>query len=253
MAAALLLALSGCAGPRRAAPNLPALPGGYPHHSLEEVVRLVGAGAGGVNSFSAAAVLSVDAPERGGRFTANIRARRNDSLYMSISPGLGIEVGRMLTTPDSIYVFDRVNNELLYGSVEDAAGLLAVPLAPELLFDGLLGLFSAEALSGLTLTAGDDQYILTDAERRRTYVVEPRIWRVIRYEERSAGGELVEERLYAAHEAFDGVLLPRSVTLNVPQQETRAEIYFRSLKLNPRDLTFNFKVNRSASRKEVGR
>lgn len=44
-------------------------------------------------------------------FTATIRSRKDSIIWISISPLLGIEVGRLLLTTDSVYVLDRINNQ----------------------------------------------------------------------------------------------------------------------------------------------
>ena len=44
-------------------------------------------------------------------FTANFRIRNDSAIWVSVSPALGIEVARMLMTPDSIRVIDRMDKK----------------------------------------------------------------------------------------------------------------------------------------------
>lgn len=43
--------------------------------------------------------------------TANIRIRKDSIIWISLSPGLGIEAARVLITQDSIFVLDKVHKE----------------------------------------------------------------------------------------------------------------------------------------------
>jgi hypothetical protein len=45
-------------------------------------------------------------------FTINGRLKRDSIIWMSITPGLGIEVARCLIRKDSIFILDRINNGL---------------------------------------------------------------------------------------------------------------------------------------------
>lgn len=46
----------------------------------------------------------------------NIRIKKDSLIWISLSPGLGFEVARILLKPDSVFVLDRVRNTFYYGS-----------------------------------------------------------------------------------------------------------------------------------------
>ncbi len=61
--------------------------------------------------FSAKAKITVISDQGKTDFNATIRAKRDSVIWVSISPGLGIEVARVLMTPDSIKVLDRFHKK----------------------------------------------------------------------------------------------------------------------------------------------
>jgi len=49
-------------------------------------------------------------------FKTNLRIRKDSIIWMSISPALGIEVARMMVTPDSILFLDKWNDQYFTGN-----------------------------------------------------------------------------------------------------------------------------------------
>lgn len=246
-AAAFGLLASGCSGP--AQPELRRdLPAGFPNHSLSQIQEQVANGTDTLRAFRARARISLDTPERSGTFNAEIHYRRSDSLYMSLSPGLGIEAARALVTPDSFFVYDRVNNQLTYGALEDAEDRLPAPLVSGEAFENLLGLLIPEDDPGWTVSADSASYHLQDASGDRHYTVDPAFWRVTHYTEESEDGTLIEERSFSAFDRFGNLFLPQQVELRRPLDDTRASVRYRSLTLNPSSLSFDLRVRDSAER-----
>lgn len=256
LAAAVLavLVLSACSSGPKLADRPTDLPAAFPNHSADEIRQFVAQPTDTLRSFEAEAQLSIDAPERSGRFGSTVRHRRGDSLFLSISPGLGIEAARALVTPDSFFVYDRINNELTYGALADAPrSQLPAPLMQGQTFENFLGILTPEAATDWTVTADSARYVLTDPEGRRTITVDPALWRVTRYEERATDGALVEERVFSDFDRFGALYLPRRVVLRRPGDEATASIYYRELTLNPGGLSFGLGVRASANRNLVSR
>ncbi len=230
-----------------------ALPAGFPGHSVPRIASLLKQGADTLRAFAATAAFNVDSPERSGRFTAQMRQRRNDSLYLSISPGLGIEAARILVSPDSVYLYDRIKNRLIVGGLEEAGRMLALPVTAEHLFLNLLGLITPDDTQPWDLSADDAYYYLSSPDSSRFYTIDPRVWRVIRYAEHDASDALVDERLFEDFDEIDGVLLPRRITFRRPQDDSFATLYYRVIELNPTGLSFDLNVSASARREAVGK
>lgn len=239
---------AGCAGTRKVAEPRPGLPARFPNHSIAEVRQNIAFTTDTLASFSGRASFVVDTPDQSGRFSATVRAHKSDSVFLSISPGLGIEAARALVTPDSFFLYDRIRNELMYGSVDAAGGSLGVPVGNEDLFRNLLGIIFPEPDVQWSLTSSDSLYYARDPSGQHIYTIDPAYWRVVRYEERTPSGELIEERAFSEFTLFDGTYLPRRITFRRPLDHSSASLYYRELDLNPGSLSFDLRVSESADR-----
>lgn len=250
---AALLAVAGCASSRAVAPLDADLPEAFPNHSLTQIGAALASAGDTLSSFRARASLAVNAPDQSGSFSSDVRARRGDSLYLTISPGLGIEAVRALVTPDSVFVYDRLKNRVTYGAVAEAGDLLAFPLESDALFRNLLGLVVPDRAVAWNVEADSAHYVLRSPDGAEMYVVDPSIWRVVRYEQRDAAGALLEERTFSDFDRIDGTVVARRVVFRRPPRETTAALFYRDLDLNPDALAFPFRVSDSAERRAVGR
>jgi hypothetical protein len=178
--------------------------------------------------------------------------RRDDSLYLSISPGLGIEAVRLLVTPDSAFVYDRIDNRVRYGSSEDAAAILPVPIGMDVLASAILGRTVPDASVAWQVAAEDDRYVLTSPANDEQYVVDPTLWRVVSYERRDSAGRLVEERRFEDYSAVDDVVLPRRLVFQLPEEETTVVLTYRDIDVNPSGLSFDLRVRNDARWTPVG-
>jgi outer membrane biogenesis lipoprotein LolB len=242
----LFLFLQGCAAPRPILERT--LPEEFPFHSAEDVRRHLQVPGDTLRSFRARGSLVYRTPDEGGTTSVELRERRGDSLYVSVSPALGIEAARALVTPDSFYFYDRIQNRLTYGSIESARHVLPDPFGSEEVFENLLGLIVPSGDVPWSVEAGTAHYTLRDPSRTIAYHVDPALWRVVRYERFDASGTLVDQRIFSEFDKFDGVVLPRRVTFRRPTEERTASIYYRTLSLNPSRLSFDLQVRDSAER-----
>lgn len=250
VAAALLL--YGCAGTKP--PLERDLPSNFPNHSAEQVLLNVQtADPAGLYTYRAKASIAIRTPDQSGQFSAEMQNRIGDSLFVSISPGLGIEAARALVTQDSFYFYDRLKNRLVYGSMDEAGTVLPQPFASKNLSANLLGLISPAADVSWRLRADSSYYYLTQPSGMITYTVDPAFWRVIRYTKRLEDGTLVEQRSFSEFDTYDGIVLPRKVEFRRPLEESRASIYYRSISINPDDLSFDLRVRDSTERVQASR
>lgn len=227
--------------------NLPSdMPAGFPNHSAEQIERFVGAGTDTLRSFTADAKLSVRTPERSANLSADMQARRGDSLLVSVS-GYGFTVAKSLVTPDSFFVHDRLGKRLVRGRIDEATALLPAPFAAADVFPALLGV-GAFPTAPWRVTTDSLYYVLEDTRDRYRLLVDPRLWRVVRYEERSPDGSIVEDRSFTEFERIGGVLLPRRLLLRRPKEESAFSIYYKDLDLNPEGLSFRFEVGADVPR-----
>lgn len=242
----VLVLVSGCARTRPFAPVEAELPASFPDHSLVQITGQIAAATEALTGLRARAAISIASPDRNGRFSAEIRERRQDSLYMSISPGLGIEAIRVLVTPDSVFVYDRIDNRVTYGSSQEAASLLPVPISGDALFQNIAGHVVPQVEPDWTVRAIDRHYLLESPSGMEYYTVDPALWRVVRYEVRSADGTVVEDRRFDDFVNVEGFLLPSRLEFHLPLQETTVILSYRQLEPNPVAMSFDLRIRDGA-------
>ncbi len=251
---ALLLAgvfASGCRSTQPMAEPDRVLPDAFPNHSADQILGRLRLTADDIHSFSARASLTIESPKRGGRFSSDVRSRQGDSTLITISPGLGIEAVRVLATRDSLYLYDRLKNEITYGPLADAAGMLGLPSDAESLFRNLLGLLAPAAETDWQIDADSLHYFLTSPDGSETITVDPALWRVIRYRKTAPDGSLLEERSFSDWGEVDGLVIPGHVHFSRPPEETAITLDYRSVRLNPGSLSFDLRASASARMKRL--
>ena len=250
LAVGLSLALVGCSGP--AATTAPGtMPGAFPNHSAEEIRTAIQRPADTLQSFSADARVSVRSPQQNRSFNADVRQRRADSLFMRFSL-FGMEGGRMLLTPDSVFFFDRRRNTLRVGPIADARRLLPAPVASDDVFANMLGLIAPDPSTEWTVDADSTLYYLSDPSGRRQWTVDPSRWRVVRYVETASDGGVVEKRHFSNFRSVKGVVVPHQVVFRRPADNLMARIKYENIRLNPSGLSFDLGVPSNMPRQPIG-
>lgn len=243
-----LMLVLGCTSTRPPLP--PAFAPGYPNHTLREILAHLHPLPDSITAFSANVSLSIQSPERSGQFNARIDHRRADSLYMSLrATVLNVEAVRFLLTPDSFYVYNRIEKQLLYGPVSLAEQFLPPPLAVPEIFPALLGQMLPDTSVAWAVQPDSGRYILQDTYCR--YVIDPHQWQVVQYQAYDASGMILDEREYALFEPVATLLLPRRIVLRRPAEEVVAALFYRSLHLNPTTLSFGLRVGADVKRVPV--
>lgn len=103
-------------------------------------------------------------------FKANIRMRRDSVIWISVSPALGIEVFRVMVTPDSLKYISRIPDDKYYylGGFQSISNLMGVDPDFSMLQDILLGnAIGLDPDEGRFRSEVDgDWYLLTSKYRR---------------------------------------------------------------------------------------
>jgi hypothetical protein len=67
--------------------------------------------------------VAVESPEGNQSFKATVRMAQDSAIWMSISPALGVEVARIMLSPDSVQFFSKIpGNKFYYQGNYDALG-----------------------------------------------------------------------------------------------------------------------------------
>ena len=194
-----------------------------------------------MEAFESQARVAIHANKLDQRVTATIRARRGDSLLAAVRGPLGIEVARALVTPDSLFALDELQGRLYAGPAAVAERYVPGAAEPEALFGSLVGVLQPDPAVRWEVRTHEGQYVLDDpGPRRRTFVVDPALWRVVRYQERAEDGRVLDDRAFEAFDTLGGVVVARRVVLRRPVDGASVTIEHRQLALDPGRLRFPF-------------
>ena len=217
------------------------MPEGFPNHSPGQIEQLILGASDTIQSYTAKARVTVQSPEQNRTFNATVRHRRADSLFMRISL-FGVEGGRLLLTRDSVFFYDTRNAVLRVGPVEAVQNIFPAPVSSDDFFQNMLGLLAPDPSTSWSLEADSSLYYLSDPNDRVHQTVDPTRWRVVRYEERTASGTVVEKRIFSGFRSVEGILLPNQAIFQRPEADVRATVRYQEMTLNPKRLSFALNV-----------
>jgi hypothetical protein len=78
--------------------------------------------------FSGKAAVSLKGDNKTQSFTATIRIKRDSIIWASVSPGFGIEVARVMITPDSLKILNRLDQTYQHSPFSQLNKMLNSPL-----------------------------------------------------------------------------------------------------------------------------
>jgi len=102
------------------------------------------------------------------KLNGQLRIRKDSVIWLSVSPALGIEVGRMMITRDSVFLLDRMNNRYMRESISQMKHILDAEVDFDMLIAFLLGNdFSHYANDDFKLVYDRQAYQLSTVNRRK--------------------------------------------------------------------------------------
>lgn len=224
------------------------LPERFPDHSSDQIQRQIVGSTDTLRAYAAKARITVESPDQTRSFNAVVRHRRADSLFMRFSL-FGIEGGRLLLTRDSVFFYDSRKSILRVGPVRAVQQIFPAPVGSDQFFDTMLGLLAPEPRTSWSVQADSSLYYFTGPADRERYTVDPTRWRVVRYEQKSPTGTVVEKRLFSEFRPVEGLLLPAQLIFQRPASDLRAVVNYREMSLNPSDPSFALDVPSEVPRK----
>ncbi len=241
---ALAVAITGCSHRAVVVPPA-ATPAGYPSHSLDQIVTAVAASVAPVRSASSDGQVTI----RSGRIDqdatfslrARLEGRRTDSVTVVIRGPFGIEGGRGVVTADSVLAADRINRVLYVGPAAAAERYVPGGATPAAAARVALGLLVPERDIVWDVRPDNGRYTLTGrfpGGTRRTYTVDPALWRVVAVREYDAAGAIRAQQDASEFELVGGIAMPRRVHVAGAGSEVTFE--HRRLAVNPDDLRLTF-------------
>ncbi len=249
-AAALALLLSSCAATRPAAVGSVDR---FPNHTESEVRALLRTAISDtVTSLRAEAMLSIRSPYYSGTASARIMHRRGDSLLVSLyGTALRIEAGRLLVTTDSVFFYNRLQNQLYYGPSSALSQRLSTALLEGPVLERLLGVMVPHGPDmALRADSARAQYHLEDSTLH--FIIVPGLWRTTSYTHKMPGGDLIEALAFTEFDAEAGVHFPRRIILRRPREGTNISLRYGELQLNPPSLSLSLDVAADVERLDMG-
>lgn len=141
------------------------LPPRSPERILERALAMA---APPVHHYAAKADVELKLPEQTRSFKAHLRSVQDSAVWMSVVPLLGIEVARVLLTPDSLKVMDKVNDQYFLGDTGAAKARFGLPPDLKLIQQALNGMaIGLDPNEKYRSDREEGHYVLTSREKRR--------------------------------------------------------------------------------------
>lgn len=163
----VVIAVSGCSNARRLANGKP-----LKNQSPSAILTQYGATAMEWEWLAMKVDAEVETASHDGSFSATVRMARDSVIWVSISPALGVEVARLMLTPDSAFLLSKVpNNRFHYaGNYDAVSDWLDTPIGFSELQDVLVGrpMGMDEENDKFISRIDGREYVLISKYKRRT-------------------------------------------------------------------------------------
>jgi len=186
--------------------------------------------------------------------SGSIRIQKDQAIFISVTPFLGIEVARILVTPDTVKFVNRLESSYFVGDMRFINSMLGTDLDFYMLQAILTGNdFEHFTNDNFRVLNDRDMLLLSSPSRRRSdnrhaHPIEHNIWidRESFRIKQSVAYDSAERRMiradYKSHERLDGQLLPNDIVLLFTDATSQAELSYRTSRASlnsPQDITFS--------------
>lgn len=186
--------------------------------------------------------------------SGTLRIHKDQAIFLSVTPLLGIEVARVLITPDTVKFLNRLQSSYFIGDMRFINNMLGTDLDFYMLQSLLTGNdFEHFTTDNFRISDDRDMLLLSAASRRRKNnrqapPIEHNIWldrenyrirQTIIYD--SAERRMIRAD-YKGFERLDGQLLPNDLVLTFTDPGSRAELTYRLSRTSlnsPQEMTFS--------------
>lgn len=186
--------------------------------------------------------------------SGSIRIQKNQAIFISVTPFLGIEVARLLVTPDTVKFVNRLESSYFIGDMRFLNDMLGTDLDFYMLQAILTGNdFEHFTTDNFSIANDRDMMVISTTTRRRlnslneppiehSLWIDPQTYRI----RQSIAVDPAEKRMiradYRNFETLEGQLFPNDVVLQFSDPESTAELSYRASRsslASPLDFTFN--------------
>lgn len=186
--------------------------------------------------------------------SGSIRIQKNQAIFISVTPILGIEVARLLITPDTVKFLNRLESSYFVGDIRFLNNMLGTDLDFFMLQAILTGNdFEHFTTDNFRVANDRDMLLLSSASRRRQSsrnapVIEHNLWidpNTYRIKQNIAfdpGARRMIRVDYQNFERLEGQLFPSQIVLLITDAGSRAELSYRTSRTSlnsPLDFSFS--------------
>lgn len=189
------------------------------------------------HTFSGRAKTKVELDKKTHDVTLNIRIERNKAIWLSVSALLGIEVARVLITPDSVkilnklqgeyiakpfdYIYQYTNRDITFGTLQD---LLMANVSSNLL-----------RAQNVQVASASDEFIVVGIKEQLSYQYRINTEnRPFNFMLQEVGGAQNLEAFYSRYTLTNGYNFPQNMALNITGEEValKAQLGYNRVSFN---------------------
>lgn len=176
--------------------------------------------------------------------SGNIRIKKDSAIYISVAPILGIELARLLVTPDSVHFLNRMEGTYFEGEVDFLNNLLNTRMDFHMLQALLVGNdFSHFPVENYELSMQQEQLLLKRRGRvRQNILLDPVSYKIKENHVLDQQANISIRAIYNRHQEVDGQELPQELVLTLTEDNKRSELSFRYNRSSinqPQSITFS--------------
>lgn len=170
------------------------------------------------HTFSGRAKTKIELDKKVHDVTLNIRIERNKAIWMSVSALLGVEVARVLITPDSVKILNKFQGEYIVKPFDYIYNYTNQGITFSTLQDLLMANVSSNLLrtQNVQVASASDEFIVVGIKEQLSYQYrinkENRPFNFILQE---VGGMQNVEAFYGDYANTDGYNFPQNIALNI--------------------------------------
>ena len=186
--------------------------------------------------------------------SGSLRMEKDKAIFLSVAPFLGIEVARVLITPDTVKFINRLQSRFFVGDIEFINDLLGAELDFYMLQSILTGNDFEHFTTDNFKVSDDRSMVLLRSSGRRpkdnsrgtplehSIWMDPSNYRIRKAIVQDQTGQRRIEADYNSYEDLSGLWLPRDLALKFTEPDSRAELSIRLNRSNlnqPQDFSFS--------------
>lgn len=230
-----------CRAKKEAAPVAPGTPAAVTSKTTS--INAINQNAFNFRTLSAKAKIDFNFNNSSTGANLNLRIRNNEVIWMSITAIAGIEVARVMITPDSIKIFNRLQGEYL----AKPFSFISQYSSRNVDFNTLQNLLTGNAVRGSVSESseininGSEIAVKTTADGMMYDLIFNNLYKLVQNRLQDARGQQLTA-LYSDFQSLNGRNLPYSVSLlsNAANRNVRVDIKYSGISVNePVDFPFS--------------